>query len=464
MSLPLHHLTIAEASRRIAARELSPVELTKAVLDRIAAVDGRLNSYVLVTPERAIADARAAEAEIMAGRWRGPLHGIPVGIKDIYATAGIRTTCHSHLLMDNVPTEDAVAVARLGAAGAVLMGKLATHEFAFGGPDWTLPFPPARNPWNTDRFTGGSSSGSGAAVAAGLCLGALGSDTAGSIRTPSAFCGIAGIKPSYGLVSRRGVAPLAWSLDHIGPMAWTAEDAGLMLQAIAGHDPGDPASATVPLPDYAAALDGDVRGLRIGVVRHFHERDDRADADIAAGIDGALRTLAERGAVVEDVTLSPLQDYSAACVLIMNAEALAVHERDLKATPEKYGWIFRDRMTLATFVTAADYVQATRLRRILTAEADAALARCDVLVCAVIWSAAPAIETIPPYGMFRKPMLTGPFNLTGHPAMSVCTGFSADGMPLAMQIVGRRFDEATVLRVADAYEKATPWRDRRPPL
>ncbi|MGE0715102.1 MAG: amidase, partial [Alphaproteobacteria bacterium] len=354
MSDALHYLTIAEASRRIARRELSPVELTRAVLDRIAAVDGKLNAYVLVTPERAMADARRAEAEVMAGRWRGPMHGIPIGIKDIYATAGIRTTCHSHLLMDNVPTEDAVAVAKICEAGAVVLGKLATHEFAFGGPDWSLPFPPARNPWKTDRFTGGSSSGSGAAVAAGLALGAFGSDTAGSIRTPSAFCGLAGIKPSYGLVSRRGVAPLAWSLDHIGPMTWTAEDAALMLQAIAGHDPGDPASAAVAIPDYAAALTGEVRGLRIGVVRHFHERDDRADLDIARGIDGALATLAGAGAIVEDVTLSPLQDFSAACVAIMNTEALAVHERDLKAQPDKYGWIFRDRMTLATFLTAAD--------------------------------------------------------------------------------------------------------------
>lgn len=263
----------------------------QAVADRIAAVDPAINSYVTPTIDAALACARTAAAEIAAGRRLGPLHGIPVGIKDIFATAGVRTTAHSHILADNVPTEDCVAVARLKAAGAVVMGKLATHEFAFGGPDWTLPFPPARNPWNREHFTGGSSSGSGAAVAAGLCLGAMGSDTAGSIRMPAAFCGIAGIKPTYGRVSRRGVAPLAFSLDHVGPMCWTSRDAALMLQAIAGHDPHDPASADVPVPDYAAALTGDISGLRVGVVRHFYEEDDRADAEVLAAMDAGLDVL-----------------------------------------------------------------------------------------------------------------------------------------------------------------------------
>ncbi len=464
MSTPLHHLTIAEASRRIAAGELSPVALTQAFVDRIAAVDGAINSYVTPTLDAALAEARAAAAEIAAGRRRGPLHGIPVAIKDIYATAGVRTTCHSHILADNVPTEDAVPVARLRAAGAVVLGKLATHEFAFGGPDWTLPFPPARNPWNTEHFTGGSSSGSGAAVASGLCMGALGSDTAGSIRMPAAFCGIAGIKPTYGRVPRRGVTPLAFSLDHAGPMCWTSRDAALLLQGIAGHDPQDPASATVAVPDFASALTGSVAGLRIGVIRHFYEADDRADDEVLAAMDAGFDVLRGMGATVEDVTLSPAQDYSACCNIIMLSEAFAIHEADLRRRPEKFGWILRDRMILASLLTAADYVQATRVRRQLAAEMEAALERYDVLLTAGAWTPAPRIDAIAPYYLFRRPLLTAPCDVTGLPALSVCNGFSESGLPLAMQVIGRRFDEATVLRVGDAYERATPWRDRRPAL
>lgn len=464
MTTPLHHLTIDEAQRRIAAGTLSPVELTRALVERIAAVDGAIDSYVTPTPDAALAEAEAATAEIAAGRRLGPLHGIPLGIKDIYATAGVRTTCHSHLLADHVPAEDSVPVARLRAAGAVILGKLATHEFAFGGPDWTLPFPPARNPWNREHFTGGSSSGSGAAVAAGLCLGALGSDTAGSIRMPAAFCGIAGIKPTYGRVSRRGVAPLAFSLDHAGPMCWTSRDAALVLQAIAGHDPRDPASAAVPVPDYAAALSGDVSGLRMGVIRHFYETDDRADDEVLAAMDAGFDVLRGMGAVVEDVQLSPAQDYSACCNIIMLSEAFAVHEADLRRRPEKFGWILRDRMILASQLTAADYVQATRVRRQLAAEMEAALQRYDVLLTAGLWTPAPRIDQVAPYYLFRRPLLTAPCDVTGLPALSVCNGFSAGGLPLAMQVVGRRFDEATVLRVGDAYERATPWRGRRPNL
>ncbi|BBK31361.1 aspartyl-tRNA(Asn)/glutamyl-tRNA(Gln) amidotransferase subunit A [Stella humosa] len=464
MTDALHFLTIDEASRRIGDGSLSPVDLVQAVADRIAAVDPAINSYVTPTIDAALADARTAAAEIAAGRRIGPLHGIPVGIKDIFATKGVRTTAHSHILADNVPDEDCVAVARLKAAGAVVMGKLATHEFAFGGPDWTLPFPPARNPWNRDHFTGGSSSGSGASVAAGLCLGAMGSDTAGSIRMPAAFCGIAGIKPSYGRVSRRGVAPLAFSLDHAGPMTWTSRDAALMLQAIAGHDARDTASADVPVPDYAAALTGSVSGLRIGVVRHFYEEDDRADAEVLTAMDAGYDVLRGLGATVEDVRLSPAQDYSACCNVIMLSEAFAIHESDLRTRPEKFGWILRDRMILASLLTAGDYVQATRARRQLAAEMEAALERYDVLVTAGAWTPAPRIDAISPYYLFRRPLLTAPCDVTGLPALSVCNGFSASGLPLAMQVLGRRFDEATVLRVGDAYERATPWRGRRPNL
>src|SRR5947207_1726500 len=270
-------LTIAEAAKLIQQRELSPVELVDSRLARIEKFDNRLNSFIRVLADSARAEARTAESEIAAGRYRGPLHGIPIGLKDIYETAGVPTTGHSKVMQDHVPKADAFSVKKLRDAGAVVMGKLATHEFAFGGPSFDLPWPPARNPWDTTRFTGGSSSGTGAAVAAGLVLAGTGSDTGGSIRGPCAYCGLSGIKPTYGLVSRMGVLPLAFSLDHAGPMATTAEDCAIMLQAMAGHDPADPASAKVPIPDYRAALQSGAKGLRIGLIRHFYERDNEAN-------------------------------------------------------------------------------------------------------------------------------------------------------------------------------------------
>src|SRR5262252_8365133 len=284
-------LTIAEAATLIGKRELSPVELVESRLARIDRLDGELHSFIRVLPEAARTAARTAEAEIMAGRYRGPLHGIPIGLKDIYETKGVPTTGHSKVLVDHVPQQDATSVRRLADAGAVVAGKLATHEFAFGGPSFDLPWPPARNPWDTSRFTGGSSSGAGAAVAAGLVLGGTGSDTGGSIRGPAAYCGLAGLKPSYGRISRAGILPLAFSLDHAGPMTWTAEDNAILLQAMAGHDPADPGSAGVSIPDYRAALRGDPKELRLGVVRHFYERDNAANAAMHEAIESAVRTL-----------------------------------------------------------------------------------------------------------------------------------------------------------------------------
>ncbi len=282
-------LTIAEASRQIAAKQLSPVELTKACLDRVHALDDQLHAFVHLTEERALAEAHAAEAAIMAGGLKGPLHGIPIGLKDIVDTKGIPTTCQSKLLQGNIPDGDATCAEKLAASGSVLMGKLTTHEFANGGPSFDLPKPPARNPWNIDHFTAGSSSGTGAAIAAGMILCGIGTDTGGSIRGPAAYCGIAGLKPTYGLVSRAGVAPAAFSLDHIGPMAWTAEDCAIMLQALAGHDPRDPASAKRPIPDYRAALGDGIKGLKIGVINHFHETDHKVGEATQRRITAALR-------------------------------------------------------------------------------------------------------------------------------------------------------------------------------
>src|SRR5438034_10854359 len=284
-------------------------DMTRQELDAALArlgLDGRLNSFIRVLADQARTDARAAETEIAAGKYRGPLHGIPIGLKDIYETAGVATTGHSKVMQDHVPKADAFSVTRLRDAGAIVMGKLATHEFAFGGPSFDLPWPPARNPWDLSRFTGGSSSGTGAAVAAGPVLGGTGSDTGGSIRGPAAYCGLAGIKPTYGLISRMGILPLAFSLDHAGPLAWTAEDCAILLQAMAGHDPADPASADHPIPDYRAALAGEVKGLRIGLIRHFYERDNEANAATQQAIAAAAQTLESLGCTVREVTLSPL--------------------------------------------------------------------------------------------------------------------------------------------------------------
>jgi aspartyl-tRNA(Asn)/glutamyl-tRNA(Gln) amidotransferase subunit A len=455
--------TIAEAARQIASRRLSPVELTRSCLARIEALDGRINSFLLVRPEAALAEAAAAEAEIARGDYRGPLHGIPIAHKDIVETAGIRTTAHSKLLRNFVPQRDATIVRRLVAAGAVLLGKTATHEFAMGGPSFDLPWPPARNPWDTDRFTGGSSSGTGAAVAAGLILGGSGSDTGGSIRLPAAYCGVTGLKPTYGRVSRHGVLPLAYSLDHVGPLAWTVEDCAILLRAMAGHDPADPASAALAVPDYRAALRSDLRGVRIGVVRHFFTSDYRIDAEAESAIDAALATMRGLGAELREIRLSPLQDYGACGWLILIAESWAVHEKVMRQRFLNYGRMMRNRVVLGAFLGAGDYVQALRLRRALCDEMTAAMGEIDVLVTGIAQGEAPRIDENPGYESFQRPLMM-PFNVTGQPAMAVRCGLSRNSLPLGLQIAGRPFDEATVLRVGHAYEQATDWHRRRPQL
>jgi aspartyl-tRNA(Asn)/glutamyl-tRNA(Gln) amidotransferase subunit A len=457
-------LTIAEAARLIEKRELSPVELTASRLARIEKLDGRLNSFIRVLADDARASAKAAEAEIVAGHYKGPLHGIPIGLKDIYETKGIPTTGHSKVMQDHIPAADAFSVSKLKNAGCVVMGKLATHEFAFGGPSFDLPWPPARNPWNTDHAPSGSSSGTGAAVAAGLVLGGTGSDTGGSIRGPAALCGIAGIKPTYGLISRAGILPLAFSLDHAGPMAWTAEDCAIMLQAMAGHDPADPGSADRPIPDYRKALTGDVKGMRIGLVRHFYTRDNEANAATRDAIETAAKQLEDMGASLHEITVSPLEEWTACGMIIMLAEAYAIHEDNLRRRFTDFGEIFRGRMAVAGLIAGVDYIQAVRRRRELVDEFDRAMAGLDILMTAASPSEAPRIDAVGKFAIFERPLLTMPFNVTGSPAMSVCCGYIESGLPLAFQITGKRFDDATVLRLADAYERATPWRDRRPSL
>ncbi|HVZ09267.1 amidase [Rhodopila sp.] len=462
-STELHHLPLSEAARLIAAKRLSPVELTRAYLDRVEAVDGQVHAYLTVTADRALAQARIAEADIAAGRYLGPMHGIPFALKDIYCTAGVRTTCHSRTLADHVPDFDATAVARLHAAGAILLGKLATHEFAHGGPSFDLPWPVARNPWKLDHVTGGSSSGSGAAVAAGLIGASLGSDTGGSIRNPAALCGLVGLKPTYGLVSRYGVYTNSFSYDHAGPMAWTVEDCAILLQAIAGHDPRDPASATAAVPDYRADLNAGVKGLRIGVLRHLYEDDIPTPSPVKAALERAYDVLRNQGAQIEDARIRPAHDYHAVKITNAECELLAVHEPVLRTRLTDFGADFLGRALGALLISGPDYMQASRQRRKMIAEMAPLYERYDVLVTA---GPGPAgrLDAWRTLNFWKNHSIAAPFNCTGGPALVQCIGFTEDGLPLSMQIAGRPHADAMVLRVAKTYEDATPWRSHRPAL
>ncbi|WP_203077428.1 amidase [Falsiroseomonas ponticola] len=454
--------TLAEAARLIAAKALSPVELTQAALSRAEALNPSLHAFIRITGDLALRQAREAEARQMAGALRGKLDGIPVAHKDLYETAGVETTAHSRILLGHVPVRDAAPVAAWAAGGAVMLGKLATHEFASGGPSFDLPWPPPRNPWDTERATGGSSSGTGAAVAAGIILGGTGSDTGGSIRLPAAWCGIAGVKPTFGLCSRRGVLPLSHSLDTVGPMAWTLEDCAILLQALAGHDPEDPSSADRPTPDLVSGLGQGVRGLRIGVVRHFHESDLPARPSVLAGIDHLVSVLRAEGAEVRDITLPPLRDFHAACWVVLMAEALAIHQPWLQTRFQDYGRNLRERLSIAALITGADYVQAQRRRRELCEAVAAAMADCDLLVTAGQPGEAPPLRNLGTWATLQGPNFTAPFNVTGQPVVSVCTGYGEGGLPVGAQIVGRPFEDALALRAGHAFERATAGERRRP--
>ncbi|MEA2745415.1 MAG: aspartyl-tRNA(Asn)/glutamyl-tRNA(Gln) amidotransferase subunit [Acetobacteraceae bacterium] len=463
LSTDLHYLSITEAARLIEQRRLSPVELTQAYLKRVEAFDPQLNAFLLVTADRALAQAKAAETEIAAGRYRGPMHGIPFALKDIYCTAGIRTTCHSRTRADYVPGFDATTVAKLYEAGAVLLGKLSTHEFAHGGPSFDLPWPVARNPWNREYATGGSSSGSGASVAAGLAPGSLGSDTGGSIRNPAALCGLVGLKPTYGLVSRAGVYANSFSYDHAGPMTWTVEDCAIMLQAIAGYDPKDPASASRDVPDFRADLSAGVKGLRIGVLRHLYEDDVPVAASVKTALEQAYEVLRGLGATVEDARIRPAHDYHAVKITGAESELFAVHEPVLRTRLNEFGADFLGRVLGALLISGPDYVQASRQRRMMIAEMAPLYARYDVLLTAGPGPAS-RLDAWRTINFWQRSSVTTPFNVTGGPALVQCIGFTGDGLPLSMQVVGRPFADAMVLRVAKAYEDATPWRRRRPEL
>lgn len=461
-------LSIAQLAEHIQNKSVSPVEVTQAYLDRIAALDPALNSYLTVTAERALREARTAEAEIHAKRYRGPLQGIPLAHKDIVATKGITTTCASKVLKDNIPDSDATVIERLQTAGSVLLGKLNMNEFATMLP--SQHFGRVNNPWNPAHSPGGSSSGSGVAVAAGLCAGSLGTDTGGSIRIPAAFCGIVGLKATHGRVSLFGVTPLAWSLDHIGPLTRTVRDAALMLQVLAGYDARDLVSRDTPVSSYTAKLTGDITGLRLGVPKQFFP--EYTDPEVKTAFDAAVKVLQGRGAHIEEVELPALDNvWATVAQVILNGEANAWHEPYLTTQAEDYGpgvrkFLERGKPTLAT-----EYVRAQRAKTLLCREMEGAFAHIDALLT-------PGELVPPPLHEARTATIAGrevslmaalisatcPFNITGQPALTIPCGFTQSELPIALQIVGKAFDEATVLQIGHAYEMNTSWHTRRPPV
>ena len=463
MSSELHYLTIAEAARLIQTRKLSPVELTDALLKRAEALDPQLNAYITLTADSASWQAKAAEAEIAKGNYRGPLHGIPFALKDIYNTRGTVTTGGSRVCIDNIPKEDATTTAKLIDAGAVLTGKLATHEFAHGGPSFDLPWPPARNPWNLEHFTGGSSSGSGAALAAGLVPASLGSDTGGSIRGPASFCGITGLMPTYGLVSRAGVIPNSFTFDHCGPMARTVEDCAILLQAIAGFDPNEAGSIEQKIPDYRAALAGDLKGLRIGVLRHYWEEDLPGPEEQRRAMEDAIGVFRSLGAKLEDARARPMTDGMDVKIIIAESELFSIHQQELMARPGDFGRDFLGRALPACLFQAVDYVQALREHRRYMAEMKPLHEKYDVLLTAG-FGPAPRLDAHRTLSFWQRSNIFTPSNVARTPALVICNGFSSTGLPLGMQVIGRPHDDARVMKVGHAYQMATDWHKLHPKL
>ena len=458
----LRELTLAEVASLVRRKEASPVELAEGYLRRIEALNPSLNAYVTVAADEAMRSARQAEDGVARGLELGPLHGVPLAIKDLFATRGLRTTGGSKILADWVPDEDAYVVTRLRQAGAILLGKLNMHEWAVGATTINPHFGATANPWDTTRIPGGSSGGSAVAVAAALCAGSLGSDTAGSIREPSSLCGTVGLKPTYGLVSLRGVLPLSWSLDHVGPMTRTVEDAALLMEVIAGYDAQDPSSVERPVVKYGDALRGGVRGLRLGLPRNYFF--DEADPEVVAAVRRAASLLEAEGAHVTEIDVPGVEQAFAVGLPVLVAEAAAYHEKYLQERPGDYGDDALALLRGGQAQTAVEYIKAQRARIEFRQGFEAVFTRVDVLLTPTTPITAPTIEQCrvepPTFALIR---CTSPFNLAGLPALSVPCGLSEAGLPIGLQIAGRHFDEATVLRVGAAYEQASGWRGRLPP-
>ena len=465
----LCYLSAAELSRLIQKKELSPLEVVEAHLKRIDVLEPRLTSFITYLPDRAMAAARQAEKEIQAGRYRGPLHGIPLGLKDLYYVKGLRNTSGTKIFDQFIPGYDSTMAARLREAGAILMGKLNLHPLAYGPTGENADYGNMHNPWNPELITGGSSGGSGSAVASGQCTLAMGTDTGGSIRIPAALCGIVGLKPTYGLLSRYGITVLSWSQDHPGPMARTVEDCALVLNATAGHDANDPASAKVPIPDYTKALTGDIKGLRVGILKEFFEAP--LDPEVGELIRKATGVLRDLGATIMEVSW-PMFQYSAAIAgIIQMAEATAYHRNLIKSRGKELMPLVRLRLESGFFISGVDYVEAQRARRLYYRQSLSLFDKVDLLCAPCVPVPACKIGTTEvEIGKNRVGIIaaltqyTRPFNLNGFPAISVPCGFTKMGLPAGLQLAGKPFDEGGVLRAAHAYEQATEWHKQRPPL
>ena len=460
----LPFLSAGDLSRLIQSKEVSPVEATEAYLDRIASLDHRFNSYLTVMREQALADAQQAEEDIASGQHKGPMHGVPVAVKDQFWSKGVRSTGGSRILADFVPDEDATVIANLRKAGAVVLGKTNMTEFAITGFSHRYATP--RNPWNTDSYTGGSSSGSGAATAAYLCATSLGEDTGGSIRFPATWCGLVGLRPSWGLVSRYGVMRGVWSMDTVGPISRTVEDAAITLGAIAGHDPKDRYSSTAPVPDYRQALGGDLNGLKIGVITEFMESD-LVEPKVRQTVSDSFATLGELGATVEEVSVPLSMDAGVASAVLLAVEPALAQKDWIKDQLQEYGHDVRILLLTGSLLPAQAYYKAQKLRTMLRQQVLDSLEKYDVLVLPTSGKGAQPLEQDPPITSKETAsrlafLFTRIFNLASCPAMSVPCGFDDRGMPVGLQIGARPGAEETIFKVAHAYEQATAWHTMRP--
>lgn len=461
--MPLTSLTLLEAAQLIENREISPVELTQAHLSRIDALDPRLNAFITLTPEAALQSARQAESAIRDGRYLGPLHGIPLALKDLYETAGVRTTAGSKIFAGHVPEKDCAAWEKLQAAGAINLGKLNLHEIALGVTNNNPRFGACHNPWDLDRSPGGSSGGSGAALAAELCLGSLGSDTGGSIRIPASLCGVVGLKPTYGRVSLRGVIPLSWNLDHAGPMARRVRDVAVLLQAIAGYDPLDPYSINIPVPDFVRHMDGDVRGWRVALAQD--EFFAKADEQVLTAVRKAAETFKALGAQVSEAEFPGAYEAAKANGLMTPSDAAAFYRDQLQDRPQDFGEDVRQRLQSGAAYISTEYILARRSQTVLRRQFESFFSTFDILLTPTTPVPAPLLEG--PNAVEQARLLTrftAPFNLTGLPALSVPCGFTGDGLPMGLQIVGRPWAESKILNAGFAYEQATEWHKRRPKI
>lgn len=462
-------MTAGELSKLVRRKAVSPVEIIQTHLQRIHSLEPTLNSFITLLPEQAVAAARQAEREIAAGKYRGPLHGVPLGLKDLYHTRGVRTTSGSRIFDGHIPDFDCTIAERFKQAGAILIGKLNLHQFAYGPTGENPDYGDMHNPWNPELIAGGSSGGSGSAAVSGECALTMGSDTGGSIRIPAALCGIAGLKPTYGRLSRYGLTPLSWSLDHPGPLTRSVEDCALVMNALAGYDPKDPASADMPVPDYTNALTGDIKGLRIGVPKEYFQVP--IDPQVEQAVRRAIDVLGEMGATVREVSWPMYHQAQAISTVILMSEATAYHSELLRTRGSQLSHPVRLRLEAGFFFSAADYLQAQRARTLFNRQSRELLSDVDILAGPTepvtahkIGASKVQVGDSTVGSTTSLTQYTRPFNLNGFPAITVPCGFSGDGLPIGLQLAGRPFDEETVLRAAHAYEQATEWHLQRPPV